>query len=296
MKPLTFTWNVPEECNGVFLREFLVEKKRVSRSLLTDIKFHGGHLFVNEQPVTVRKVLNQGDEVTVVFPEEKRNEFMKPFPFKLSICYEDDHVLIINKPPGLPSIPSRNEPDVSLAQALLHYYQMNGISSAIHIVTRLDRDTSGLMLVAKHRYAHSLLSQQQIKRTIDRTYTAIVHGTIESGHGTINNPIGRKEGSIIERAIRQDGQEAITHYRVLQRIEGKTVVMVKLETGRTHQIRVHFSNMGFPLVGDTLYGSTSEQINRQALHSSTLRFLHPFTEETMFFQAPLPPDMLSIIE
>lgn len=295
MKPLSFTWTVEERADGKLLREFLLEDQSISRRFLTDIKFKGGKLLLNNEAVTVRKQVEVGDEVTVIFPEETRSERMKPIPLPLHISYEDDHFLVIDKPPYLATIPSRNEPDRSLAQAVLYHYERNGIRSAIHTVTRLDRNTSGLVLIAKHRYAHSLLSKQQIDYEVKRIYTAVVHGKIEIDRGTICKPIARKSDSIIERTVSRDGQRAITHFQVLHRCCDKTVVNVSLETGRTHQIRVHFASLGFPIVGDELYGGKQMEIERQALHSTELAFYHPFLKKEVTFHAPLPKDLLQLI-
>ncbi len=296
MNVLSFTWLVKKENDGLILRDYLSEKKRVSRRLLTDLKFHGGQLLVNEEPVTVRATLQTGDKVTVVFPKEIKSDTMKAVPLPLSICYEDEHILVVHKRAGLATIPSRREPNYSLAQGILHYYELNKIASTIHIVTRLDRDTSGLVLVAKHRYAHSLLSQQQINKEIEREYVAVVEGLIKVPRGTISLPIARKSESIIERTVDYKGKEAITHYEVLDRVNNNTIVKVRLETGRTHQIRVHFSAIGFPLVGDELYGGKTELMNRQALHCYTLCFIHPFTQERLFLEADLSSDIHSLIK
>ena len=296
MHPFLVSFTVGKESEGTLLRDFLLLEKHVSRSLLTDIKFNGGKLLVNGRAVTVRAVLKHGDVVTVVFPEERGSASMKPYPFPLSICYEDEHVLVVNKPPRLATIPSRREPDASLAQAVLHHYEAINLPSVVHIVTRLDRDTSGLVLIAKHRFCHSLMAKQQQKNMVNRTYMAVVHGKIEEDAGTIDKPIARKKGSIIEREVNPDGQHAVTHFQVIRRFSDKTLVSVRLETGRTHQIRVHFSALGFPLVGDDLYGGKTDQIDRQALHSAQLSFFHPFLQKRLTFQEPLPDDMRSILK
>jgi 23S rRNA pseudouridine1911/1915/1917 synthase len=182
-------------------------------------------------------------------------------------------------------------PDRSLAQAVLYYYEEHQISSTIHVVNRLDRDTSGLVLIAKHRYAHDLLSKQQKQKTMKRTYLAFVHGIVEKEKAVINRPIGRKEGSIIEREVREDGKTAVTHYEVIEQWEQYALLALSLETGRTHQIRVHMASINHSLLGDNLYGGTHELIGRQALHSHTLTFYHPFLEGIVTFKALPPEDM-----
>lgn len=287
-------WIVTKQQDGMAVREFLKEK-HISKTALTDIKFKGGNIEVNGQRVTVRYVLKEGDEVCVSFPPEKRSADMLPEPIPLSIVYEDDDVVVINKPPGMSTIPSREHPRGTLANALLFHYEQQNLQTTVHVVTRLDRDTSGLVLVAKHRHVHHILSEQQKQGQVKRRYEAICHGYVTPSVGTIDAPIARKSDSIIEREVRADGQRAVTHYEVLQYKNDMTHVSIQLETGRTHQIRVHFSYIGHPLVGDDLYGGLREQIDRQALHSCELTFVHPFLEKTMTFHAPLPDDMASLL-
>lgn len=297
MQRFSFTWNITEGHNGMLLRDFLYEEQQISRRLLTDLKFHGGEIIVNGQLATVRHTLKIGDKVTIIFPKEIKSTTMKPSPMRLQIVYEDDHVLVINKPVHLATIPSRREPNVSLAQGILAYYELNHIPSTIHIVTRLDKDTSGLVLVAKHRYAHSLLSKLQIEKQIKRDYLAIVEGTMTCEKGTITLPIARKASSIIERTVdKKNGKEAITHFETVRENDKHTLVKINLETGRTHQIRVHFSAIGHPLAGDTLYGGDTQFIERQALHCSTVSFIHPFTKKEITLHSELPSDMKSVIE
>ncbi len=193
-------------------------------------------------------------------------------PIPLSIVYEDDYVIVLDKPPHMSTIPSREHPNGTIANALLFHYEKQQLQTTVHIVTRLDRDTSGLVLVAKHRHVHHLLSEQQKQGKVKRRYEAVCHGYVTPLVRTIDAPIGRKGDSIIERQVRPDGQRAVTHYEVLQQKNEMTHVSIRLETGRTHQIRVHFSHIGHPLVGDDLYGGSRARIDRQALHSCELTF------------------------
>ncbi|MBB5354249.1 23S rRNA pseudouridine1911/1915/1917 synthase [Anoxybacillus mongoliensis] len=287
-------WIVTQQQDGMLVREFL-KQQHISKTALTDIKFQGGRIEVNDMPVTVRYVLKAGDEVCVTFPPEQKSAHMVAQPIPLSIVYEDDYVIVINKPPHMATIPSREHPQGTLANALLHHYERQHLQTTVHVVTRLDRDTSGLVLVAKHRHVHHLLSEQQKQGQVKRRYEAVCHGYVTPLVGTIDAPIGRKGESIIEREVRLDGQRAVTHYEVLQQKNEMTHVSIQLETGRTHQIRVHFSYIGHPLVGDDLYGGSRAQIDRQALHSCELTFFHPFLEKTMTFQAPLPHDMARLL-
>lgn len=295
MSRFTLTWTITEKEEGKLIREFLKEQG-ISKTALTDIKFHGGAIFVDEQPVTVRHRLCYGETLRVLFPPESPSEGMMPEAIPLDIVYEDEYVLVVNKPPFMATIPSREHPGGTLANALLHHYKKQQLQSTIHVVTRLDRDTSGLVLIAKHRHLHHLLSTLQKQGKVARRYEAICHGRIEKDEGTIDAPIARKSDSIIAREVREDGQRAVTHFRVLQRFRDYTHLSLRLETGRTHQIRVHLAHIGHPLAGDELYGGSKEMIGRQALHSKELSFFHPLKKQQYTFSCPLPDDMKRLIE
>ncbi|MCY9010770.1 RluA family pseudouridine synthase [Bacillus inaquosorum] len=281
--------NITSAEDGMTVKEYAGELG-ISKRLLTDIKFGGGDLLINGEHVTVKYVLREGDLFVVKFPEEQVSETLLAEPVPLDILYEDEHVLVINKQPYVSSIPSREHPSGSIANGIIHHYQKNGVRATVHLVTRLDRDTSGVMLVAKHRFAHSILSSAQKNGLVKRRYAAVVHGRM-TGEGTVDAPIGRHPDSIIERRVTPDGQKAVTHFYVTRATDDITSVTLQLETGRTHQIRVHMSYLGHPLCGDTLYGGTRQKIGRQALHSEHLSFIHPLTQENMTFHATLPQDM-----
>jgi len=295
VKPFQLSWKIKAADEGKVLREFLREQQ-ISKAALTDIKFNGGSIEVNGKEENVRYVLTRGDEVMVTFPEETQSESMMKEDIPLDIVYEDEHCLVIQKPPYQSTIPSREHPTGSIANGLLHYYEQKGYKLTVHIVTRLDRDTSGLLLVAKHRFSHSLFSKEQQKKAVKRKYMAVVHGVMKEDQGTINAPIARKEDSIIERVVHPEGQTAVTHFNVLKRFSDRTLVELTLETGRTHQIRVHMAHLGHPLCGDTLYGGQRDQIDRQALHSYSLNFYHPMLHETLSFTSELPGDMKKLCE
>jgi 23S rRNA pseudouridine1911/1915/1917 synthase len=295
VQPFTLNWKISEQDQGKLIREFLKDRQ-ISKTALADIKFKGGQIQVNSAPITVRHELMEGDLLRVVFPVEVPSKVMAKENIPLSIVYEDDFLLVIDKTPYMSTIPSREHPTGSLANALLYYYEQHGIASTIHIVNRLDRDTSGLLIVAKHRYTHHLFSKQQKSTLINRRYEAIVHGQLGPDNGTIDAPIGRKETSIIEREVRGDGQVAITHYQVIKRYKEFTHLSIKLQTGRTHQIRVHLSYIGHPLLGDNLYGGERRLISRQALHSRELSFRHPMTGEQLTFLTSLPEDIITVME
>ncbi|MCM3715585.1 RluA family pseudouridine synthase [Alkalihalobacillus oceani] len=288
-------WIVGSDCDQQLLRLFLREGCQLSKRTLADIKFNGGRILLNGREATVRATVYEGDRVTVELPPEEVSPSMQPEKLELKIVYEDSHLLVLNKPAGMATIPSREHPRHSLANAVLGYYQEKAIPATFHAVNRLDKDTSGLLVVAKHRFAHDRLSKLQQQGRLKRRYLAIVAGKLSEERGTIDLPIARQDDSIITRQVDARGQRAITHYEVEAYLEHATFVKIALETGRTHQIRVHFSHVGHPLLGDDLYGGPVEQIKRQALHCYRLEVEHPFTEEILVFEQPLPGDMKTLL-
>lgn len=295
MKGYTLKWFIPSTYEGKMMREFLIDQQ-ISKRTLTAVKFDGGTITVNGNEENVRYLLCEGDILELRFPEEKGSESLVAEEIPLSIIYEDGDVLVVDKPWGMKSIPTKNEPTGSLANAIAGYYERIGICSTVHIVTRLDKDTSGLVLIAKHRHVHHLFSLQQKGREIKRTYEAFTEGRLDSDAGKIEEPIGRKPDSIIEREVRLDGRYALTHFRVNKRFQDFDQIELRLDTGRTHQIRVHLSYIGHPLAGDDLYGGSVTLIGRQALHCKNLSFFHPFKNEWVHLEAVLPPDMRLLLE
>lgn len=293
----TLEFPVSDSEHNMLLREFLLQKA-VSRKALTAIK-ETGALLVNGHPETVQHILQSGDTVTVQFPPESGSEHMKSEAIPLDILYEDDYLLAINKPAGISTIPSQLHPSGTLANALLYHYEQTGHTAAAHFVTRLDLDTSGLVLIAKHRHVHHLFSLAQQEQSICKEYFALVQGTPEPKHGRIDQPIARTDNSIIKREVRTDGQMASTIYTVIDTFSDKlqpySLVKLQLLTGRTHQIRVHMEWLGHPLLGDSLYGGACTVMQRQALHCAELQFLHPITGESVHLHCPLPDDMKQLI-
>ena len=279
---------------GQLLRE-AIANGGISKRALTAIKFGGGALFVNGEERNVRHPLTVGDAVRIIFPYEDVSEGLIAQHEELTIVYEDEAILIIDKPAFMSSIPSKEHPDSSIANFVYGYFERQQLASTVHIVTRLDRDTSGLMVIAKHRHIHHLMSEQQKKGLIHREYEAVVEGTVEQDVQSICAPIGRKDTSIIEREVRADGQFAHTDVTVLARTNGLTHIRLKLHTGRTHQIRVHMAFIGHPLVGDELYGGSRTIINRQALHCRFVQFEHPLTKIPMQFESKLPEDISCVM-
>lgn len=278
--------------DGMLLRDYLHSELHLSHRTLSAIKYKGGQLLVDGQEQTVRRTLHKGEELRIVMPPEEPSDFLISEPLPLDIVYEDESLVVVNKQAGIPVIPSHQYPSGTLANGLLHYFEKENLASTVHIVNRLDRNTSGLMLVAKNRFSHERFFKMQKKKQIHRRYLAFAEGLIHHDEGIIDAPIGRKEGSAIERKVDWlDGRRSITEYKVLKRYSDRTLIAVRLLTGRTHQIRVHFSSLGHPLLGDDLYGGGEDKIPRQALHSFELVFTHPFTGESFHLHAPLPEDM-----
>lgn len=239
----------------------------------------------------VYEPLCSGDTVTILLTEEASSENIIPTPLPLDIVYEDEDLLIINKPAGMPIHPSQGNYDNTLANACAYYFQQKGEPFTYRCINRLDRDTTGLLILARHAYSASLLSSMVAKREIHREYLALATGLVPDS-GVIEAPIARVDGSTIEREVNfETGEFARTHYRRLEYKNGYSLVSLKLDTGRTHQIRVHMKYIGHPLPGDFLYNPDYSVIRRQALHSYRLTFTHPITGKELQFTAPLPDDM-----
>lgn len=260
----------------------------ISKRTLTAIKYDGGALLVNGHEKTVRHNLQHGDMVTVIFPPEEVSKGLLVQPGELDIVYEDAVLLIVNKPAGLVTIPSKEHPRGSLANIVAYYYEKEKIPSTVHILTRLDRDTSGLLCLVKNRHIHHLMTSDHL---LEKSYQAFVEGIVPFEKQSIVEPIGRKGSSIIEREVQKDGQFAHTDVSVLTRYTNFTHVACTLHTGRTHQIRVHLSYISHPLVGDDLYGGSTEYLQRSALHCSSLTIKHPLTQKIITIESQLPKDM-----
>ena len=280
----------------VKVKTFL-RKHEVSKGLLAKIKFRGGDIRVNGQSQIATYLLDIGDQVVIDIPPEEGFETLEAIDYPLDILFEDDHFLILNKPFGVASIPSVNHSN-TIANFIKGYYVKQVYENQqVHIVTRLDRDTSGLMLFAKHGYAHARLDKQLQKKSIVKRYFALVKGAgVIEPEGNIIAPIAREEDSIITRRVAKGGKYAHTEYKIIASYGDIHLVDIRLHTGRTHQIRVHFSHIGFPLLGDDLYGGSLEHgIQRQALHCHFLSFYHPFLEEQLEISSPLPDDFKNLI-
>ena len=272
----------------------LKEQFLLSDRLITKLK-KANKIYLNSLPTYTKKSVTVGDTVSVLIDFEEDNSNIVASNIPLNIIYEDDYLLVLNKPANIAIHPSILHFDNSLSNGVKFYFDKLGLKKKIRIVNRLDRNTSGIVVFAKNEYIQECLIKQMKTKELKKEYLAIAKGILESKSGTLNFPIARKEGSIIERTVSSDGDSAITHYEVVKEFNNLSLVHIILGTGRTHQIRVHFSYIGHPILGDTLYGSPSELINRQALHSYKLTFIHPVTKKVLSLEAPLPNDIEGII-
>ena len=297
MEPATriLTYSISEHDARLRIEQFL-RRRGFSGQNLTDLRKIPGSVCVNQTPCILKTVLHPGDILTVTITTTSSSPNILPIPLPFDLVYEDEDLLVVNKPAGMPVHPSAKNHDNTLANALAWYYQQQGIPFVFHCSNRLDRDTSGLVLVARHSFSATRIAQMTKNREIHREYRAIVRGIPVPSEGTIDAPLGRKSGSIIERTVDfEQGEPAITHYQVVESKNGHSLLALQLETGRTHQIRIHLKHLGYPLIGDYLYNPDMEFIKRQALHAYRLRFSHPVTGEKMEFTAPLPEDMKAIL-
>lgn len=322
----TFHYKISEKEAPVTIREYL-QRRGYSRHILAHVKRTENGILHHGTPAPVTAVLQAGDYLDIFLEEVPPSEHIPAAPVPFSIVYEDEDLLVVDKPADTPIHPSFNNHENTLANGIVHYYAQQDIPFVFRCISRLDRDTSGLLIIAKNMLSGSILSSALKQRTlsyekgssvdpsisctrsscpfpseagcdneIHRTYLAIVEGQIKEP-GTITAPIGRKESSVIERCVDfEKGEHAVTHYQPLLYREdlNLTLVSLRLETGRTHQIRIHMGYLGHPLIGDYLYHPRRDLISRQALHSWKLEFLHPITKEHLEFQAPLPEDMTFI--
>ncbi len=292
----TIEYQIEESADGLRIEQFL-RRRGYSGQNLTEIKRMPKSILVNGEHYYMRQKLHTGDQLKVCIQETDCSEKIPPVEIPLDIVYEDEDIIVINKPAGMPIHPSLNHYTNSMANALAWYYQEQNKPFIFRCCNRLDRDTSGLTVVAKHLVSGNILSAMVYRREIHREYLAIVRGQVTPESGTINAPLARKPGTIIERTVDwEHGETAITHYRVVEEKNGHSLVSLKLETGRTHQIRIHMKHLGYPLIGDYLYNPDMEYITRQALHSHRLCFPHPITGKMLEFTAPLPNDMQNVLQ
>jgi len=300
---LNYTISAADE--GMIVLDFL-RKQGFSRHILTAMKADREALSLNGQKAGGRTVLSCGDHFRVRLLETVPADGILPTPLNIPVLYEDEDILVINKPAHMPVHPSMTHYEHTLSNAVFYYLGSKNEAGPFRCINRLDKDTTGITILAKNSLSGGILGRQMNERKIHRTYLAIVRG-ITPESGTITAPIGRKEGSVLERQVDfGQGEYACTHYRRLAVKEifpkntfsrepispdALSLIALRLDTGRTHQIRVHMSYLGYPLIGDFLYNPDFSLTKRQALHACQLKFEHPITKEQLCFTAPLPADM-----
>jgi 23S rRNA pseudouridine1911/1915/1917 synthase len=287
---------IPSEWTPNTVFHFLSKELGVSKALIQKWNNESA-LKKNNSKADVNHRLNLGDRLFLhIFKNEDFGVIPEYRP--IDVLYEDDHLLIVNKDAGIDTHPNVPEQKGTLANHIAFYYQMNGLQIKVRHIHRLDKDTSGAIIFAKHDLAHSLMDQALELRKIKRTYIAIVEGKLPHLKGEINQPIGRDRHHATRRRVSPKGQTALTHYQVEQYLPANnlSIVSLQLDTGRTHQIRVHLSSIGYPIIGDELYGGNKGIINRQALHAAKVSLLHPLTGEEINVEAKLPKDMLPLVK
>ena len=292
------TFRITEADSGKSVLEFLREKTGMSRAMLRHLKFTENGITANGLHVTVRYVLKEGDLLSIKSEDDMPSEKISPVDLPIGIVYEDSELVVPDKPPFMPTHPSHDHYDDTLANALAHRYLSDKTPFVFRPVNRLDRNTSGLVLVARNRISASKLFSVMKKGEIEKRYIAVLNGVPAKMEGEIRTYIGRTPESIIVRRVCDEGEGdlAITRYRVLRQNGRYSVVEAMPVTGRTHQLRVHFSYIGAPIMGDELYGEESELIGRHALHAASLSFLHPVHGARLNLEAPLHADMKALID
>ena len=278
------------------VRTFLKNEWDLSERLLRKLKLNK-RISCNEKEVWVNEIVNPGDVIKVDISFEESNEDIVAEEQQLDVLYEDNCLLILNKPGNIVVHPTCQHPFGTLANGVKQYFEKKGIHILTRFVNRLDRETSGVIVFAKNEYTQESLSKQMQKNLFKKEYVAVVNGVVMENYGTIDFPIKRAPDSIMLRMTAPDGEKAITHFEVIKRLPEHTVLRLTLETGRTHQIRVHCKALGHSIVGDGLYSEIeTDLIARQALHAEKIRFIHPITKEKIEITAKLPKDIEALIE
>lgn len=281
-------YKIKDDFDGKKVEHFLRKQLGMSARVIKDVKFSENGLVLNGKRVRTIDLLHTGDKFTITFPDDT-GEMFEPLPIPLEILFEDEDFLIVNKPAGLANHPSHNHQGDTLANAVAFHLKENGKQSVFRSVGRLDKGTSGIVICALNRFAAAAVSGK-----IYKEYEAVCEGVL-TGEGVIDAPIFRPDPIITVRTVDERGEKAVTEWRALKNVNGRTHLRIHLRTGRTHQIRVHFAHIGMPLTGDTMYGSPSDLISHQALVCKYCRFTHPVTKEIIEIEVPTPADWKNII-
>lgn len=294
---------VNENDVGKRIDAYLAENTEYSRTNIQRL-IENEKILVNEKKTKVSYKVQEKDEITIKI-EKPKEISLEAQDIPVDVLYEDDNIIVLNKPKGMVVHPANGNPDGTLVNAVMAICKdsLSGIGGEVRpgIVHRLDKDTSGVIVVAKNDKAHINLSEQIKNHEVEKTYIALVKGFVKENEATINMPIGRSIKDRKKMAVNKNGKNAVTHFKIIKRFKNYTLLEVKIETGRTHQIRVHLSEIGYPIVGDAVYsnGKNEWKIEGQCLHAKSLKFKHPITGKEMFIEAPLPKyfeDVISELE
>jgi len=263
------------KCDGILVKTILKNHFKMAASVVTVLKNSSG-ILVNGEIVTVRKVMNRGDKLEIFIPDTPSDNIL-PVEGNIDILYEDEDILCVNKPSGMPTHPSQNHYSDTLANYVCWYYR--AVPFTFRVSNRLDSYTSGIVIIAKNMYSASFLCTEEFRKNISKTYYALCRGVFENKKGTVVASIGRCEGSTIKREVSPNGKYAETHYEVIKEVDGNSYIKLNLKTGRTHQIRVHMSYIGHPLLNDFLYDNMADNDKHHFLHCGKISFVHPCTKE-----------------
>ena len=292
--PMDITYRVTGDDAHRKVSQILCGRLQFSRGEIRRLKRNAG-VSVNALTVRLNHLVREGDLIQINL-QGQCNQAVIPQDIPLSIAYEDQHLLVVDKPAGMLVHPLSYHLLGTLANGVIYHFLKQGLNTSFRAVNRLDKDTSGLLLIAKSSYVCQQLAGQIASGLCQRKYLAVVHNHLTVGTGVIDLPIGRPYEDSLIFGVTEGGKPAVTHFNLLEQLKTGSVVGLRLETGRTHQIRVHMNHLGHPLMGDDLYGGTFDHIKRQALHSQALEFTHPITMKRVHYEAPLPPDMADLIE
>jgi 23S rRNA pseudouridine1911/1915/1917 synthase len=282
-----------KDCN-LSIKLILKTKLNLSNNLITTLK-KNNLILLNNIPSKINTLTMPDDILSVDLSKIEEKNIIKPQNIPINIIYEDDYLIALNKQSNIVVHPTYLYPDKTLSNGLLYYFNKNNINILIRPVSRLDKNTTGIILFAKNPYIQESLITQMKNKIFKKNYIALLEGTLKNDFGTIDVPIKRNPNSIIERCVSDNGLKSVTHYKIIKKYENYTLVSFDLETGRTHQIRVHSKYIGHPIVGDSLYNNKSTLINRQVLHSNTIKFRHPISKKALKLSAPIPHDIENIL-
>ena len=289
---------ITQQQNGKSILDILRGELAFSSSSITFLKKREDGILLNGEHATVRRIVTTNDTVEINYEDTEKdlNESILPIPLPLEIIYSDRDIIILNKPPYMPTHPSHDHQNDTLANAVAYHFKNMKTPFVFRAINRLDSQTSGLVMVARNKISAQRLSEDMQKGKIKKSYFAVLHGALDPPEGKINAPIKRAEESKMRRIVCDDGAPSLTQYKTIVSNEMYSAVFASPITGRTHQLRVHFSSKGNCICGDTLYGYPCEYINRQALHAFRLEFPHPSSGEPMCVYAPLPTDIVTLCQ